>query len=275
MATATALAMTDRELSQLTAYIGSVTGINLDASKRYLIEGRLSAVAAEMGCSSFDALYQRAKADRSVERRVIEAISTNETSFFRDRKVFDLLKQKLVPDLLGTSISKPVSIWSAASSTGQEAYSIAIALEQILFDLAKTNLRIRGTDISEKVVNHANKGEYSQLEVGRGLEPKELMKYFNRVGDVFRVRDDLRLVTRFAVDNLLAPQTSGPFDIILCRNVLIYFAPQDKAKVVANLVRRLKPGGVLVLGATESLVGIDPRLRRAEFRGVGYLVLDC
>lgn len=267
------LQMSDRELTQLVGLIGTVSGISLDASKRYLLEGRLAPVAAEVGCVTFDQLYQRAKADRGVEKKVIDAISTNETSFFRDRKVFELIKHKLVPDLLGAAVTKPLAIWSAACSTGQEAYSIAIMLEQILFDLSKVNVRIRGTDISETVVNAANKGEFTQLEVGRGLEPKELMKYFVRVGDKFRIRDDLRLITRFGVDNLLAPQTQGPFDIILCRNVLIYFSPQDKAKVVANLVRQLKKGGALIVGATETITGFDARLKRVEFHGVGYQVL--
>lgn len=267
--------MADRELLLFTQYIASVCGVRLDSSKRYLLESRLDEVLRDTGCATYAELYARARggADRSIERKIIDAVTTNETFFFRDAKVFDVLKNKLVPDLLGDQPTRPLAIWSAAASTGQEAYTIAIVLEQILFDLAKANVRITGTDISEAAVNAANRCEYSPLEVGRGLEPKLLAKYFTQWGKNYKVRDDLRSICRFQVDNLLAPKTTGPFDLIFCRNVLIYFAAADKAKVVDNLLSRLKKHGILIVGGTESLLGVTERVRRVETAGVGYYVL--
>ncbi len=265
------LRMTDQELALFAQYVAGLTGIALTAEKRYLLEGRLGEVAESAGCASFTELYQRARTQPALERRIVDAISTNETSFFRDRKVFDLVKHKLVPDLLGDDLHRPVSIWSAASSTGQEAYSLCMVLEEILFDLSKCRIRIYGTDISEAAVNAANRGEFSALELGRGLDARQQAKYFTRVGDRFRVRDDLRALCRFQVDNLLAPRsTAGPFDLVLCRNVLIYFSGADKARVVANLLRSLKKDGALIVGSTESLLGVTDRVVRQEFHGATY-----
>lgn len=265
-----ALRVSEPELTAFAAWVKDRSGIFLDAGKAYLLEGRLGALAERAGCDTVTQLQARAREDPGLASRIIEALSTNETSFFRDRKVFDLIKNKLVPDLLGADPRKPLAIWSAASSTGQEAYSVAMALEQILFDLAKVNVRVRGTDISEAVVNVANKAEYGAADVARGLEPKELTKYFTRVGDKHRIRDDLRLVCRFEVDNLIAPRMHGPFDLILCRNVLIYFDVPDRKRVVENLLRQLKPGGALLFGATDSVLDLSPRLKRAEYHGVAY-----
>jgi chemotaxis protein methyltransferase CheR len=266
--------MADRDLLLFTQYIAAVCGVRLDSSKRYLLESRLGEVLHATGCPSYGELYTRARSgtDRTLERKIIDAVTTNETFFFRDPKVFDVLRSKLIPELLGDDPARPLAIWSAAASTGQEAYTIAIVLEQLLFDLSKTRVRITGTDISEAAVNVANRCEYSPLEVGRGLDARLLGKYFVSAGKNYKVRDDLRSICRFHVDNLLAPKTQGPFDLIFCRNVLIYFAPADKAKVVENLLGRLKKTGMLLLGGTESLLGVTDRVRRVEAGGVGYYV---
>jgi chemotaxis protein methyltransferase CheR len=268
--------MTDGELSLFTKYVADLSGISLDASKRYLLESRLDDIMREQRCTTFSELYTRAKstAGKPLERRIVDAISTNETFFFRDAKTFDLIKHKLVPDLLGDDLRRPIRIWSAACSTGQEAYSLTIALKEILFDLATSRVTILGTDISEAVVNTANRGEYTPLELGRGLDPKLQAKYFRAVGGgVHRVADELRGVCRFEVDNLLAPRTQGPFDIVLCRNVLIYFSGADKATVVKNLLARLKKTGFLLVGATESLLGVTDRVKRLEYHGATYYAL--
>jgi chemotaxis protein methyltransferase CheR len=268
-------AMNDRDLMLFTQYVASLSGIRLDASKKYLLESRLDDLMRETGCATYADLYARARGDgsRALERKIVDAVSTNETFFFRDPKVFELLKTKLVPEMLGEQVDRPLAFWSAASSTGQEAYTLAMVLEQILFDLSKSKIRVTGTDISEAAVNAANRCEYTQLEVGRGLDAKLVSRYFTPWGRHFKLRDDLRAICRFSVDNLLTPKTAGPFDVILCRNVLIYFSAADKAKVVENLVSRLKKGGALILGGTESLLGVTERVRRLEHHGAGYYVL--
>lgn len=269
-----ALPMSDPDLALYTRWVQELTGIALDPGKRYLLEGRLHEVLIATGCTSYAELHKRGRAgDRSIEKRLIDAISTNETSFFRDAKFFELIKHKLVPDRLGDDLRRRVSIWSAASSTGQEAYTIAMSLEEILFDLSQCNISIVGTDISEAAVNAANKAEFGQLEIERGLDAKRIAKCFTRNGKLYKVRDELRAICQFRVDNLLAPRTMGPFDLVLCRNVLIYFSAADKAKVVGNLLSRLKPGGALIVGATESLLGVTDRVRRLEFHGAPYYVL--
>lgn len=266
--------MTPQELTQFSEYVGTLSGIQLDANKRYLLESRLGEVLEQSRLPSFAELYKRARGgDRLLERKIVDAISTNETFFFRDQKVFDLIKHKLVPDLLGENLQKPLNIWSAASSTGQEAYSIAIGLEEILFDLSRSRVRIHGTDISEAAVNAANRGEYSALELSRGLDARMQQKHFRMVLGRMKIRDELRSICRFQVDNLLAPRSVGPFDIILCRNVLIYFSAQDKARVVDNLLKRLRKDGFLIVGATESLLGVTDRLRRVEYHGAAYYML--
>jgi chemotaxis protein methyltransferase CheR len=265
--------MTDEELALFSQFVASASGICLDRDKRYLLEGRLDEVATQLGCKTFSDLHAKVRTEGATARRVIDAISTHETSFFRDNKAFDLLKLKLVPDLLGETPHKPLSIWSAASSTGQEAYSLAMSMEEILFDLSKCRIRILGSDISEAAVNAANRGEFSALEVGRGLDAKRIAKYFTHVEGRYRVRDDLRSLCRFEVDNLLRPRAKGPFDVILCRNVLIYFSKEDKAKALSNVLAVLKKDGFLIVGATESLLGATDRVRRLDFRGSSYYAL--
>ena len=266
--------MSDRDLVRFSEWIATVSGVRLDASKRYLLESRLDPVLREGRCADYDELYTRVKSgkERALEKRLIDAITTNETFFFRDLKTFELLRHKVVPELLGEDLQKPVSIWSAACSTGQEAYSITMVLEELLFDLAKCRIRILGTDISESVVAAASKGEFNPLELSRGLVQKQITKYFVPSGRGHKIRDDLRGLCRFQVDNLLSPATSGQFDIVLCRNVLIYFSAQDKIKVLHNLLSRLKRGGVLLIGSTESLLGLTDRVERREFHGASYYV---
>ena len=265
--------MTDEELALFAQFVAAASGICLDRDKRYLLEGRLDEIATQLGCRTFADLHAKTRTDGAVARRVIDAISTHETSFFRDNKVFDLVKHKLVPDLLGATPQKPLAIWSAASSTGQEAYSLAMSLEEILFDLSKCRIRILGSDISEAAVNAANRAEFSELEVNRGLDARRIAKYFTQVQGRYRVRDDLRALCRFEVDNLLRPRAKGPFDVILCRNVLIYFSKEDKAKALNNVLALLKKDGYLIVGATESLLGATERVRRLDFHGSSYYAL--
>jgi chemotaxis protein methyltransferase CheR len=211
-------------------------------------------------------------ADPTVAQQFIDAVSIKETFFFRDRKYFDLLKFKLFPEMFGENTGHPLRIWSAACSTGQEAYTVSIILKELLFDLSHGHVQILGTDISEAAVNAANKGEYSAFEIRRGLTEQEIGKYFRNVGGRFRVSDELRSICRCQADNLLRTGGSSPgnFNIIFLRNVLIYFSEADRRRVIDRMITALGPLGVLVLGATEGLLQITSRLVREEFRGASF-----
>jgi chemotaxis protein methyltransferase CheR len=268
------LAMTDKEFSLLAAWARSASGNALGPDKRYLMESRLEDLRAEARCATWGELHQAlVKGERTLVKKAIDAITTHETFFFRDKKTFELLKHKVIPELLGEKLDTPVSIWSAACSTGQESYSLAMVLEEILFDLSKCRIRIFGTDLSEAAVMAANKGEFNKIEMSRGLEERQIAKYFVRAGDKFKVRDELRALCRFQVDNLLTARPLGPFDVVFCRNLLIYFTPEDRRLVVENLAKAMRRGSVLLLGATENLDGVSTRFKPNEYRGANYYTL--
>ena len=174
--------MNDRELSQLIDHVKSQTGINLDASKRYLLESRLSPILQKFRLNSYSELLRCvASAGSSENQALISAITTNETYFFRDEHPFDLLKYKLIPDLLGVDQKAVVKIASAACSSGQEAYSMAMVLKEILFDLTRYRVQINAFDISDEIIAVASRGEYSKFEVQRGLSEQKINSYFDRI----------------------------------------------------------------------------------------------
>jgi chemotaxis protein methyltransferase CheR len=266
-------------MSVWSRYVHEISGISLDHSKGYLIETRLGGLLSESRAGNFSELLTKARADSSntLRRKIVEAITTNETSFFRDTAPFDLLRNKLIPDLIdrrnraGASRA-PIRIWSAACSTGQEAYSTGIVFKELLGDLSKYDIRIMGTDISNRAVAQASYGEYSRLELERGLPQEMLARHFVASGDKSRVRDEIRGLASFRTMNLLEPFTfPAPFDIIFCRNVAIYFNESDKARLFQNLIRYMAKDGCLIIGATESVSGLCPYLEPKRYlRAVFY-----
>jgi len=268
------------EIKLLTGYIHDISGIYLDASKKYLLETRLSPIAEELGCSSYQELYRRAKTDASkrVERAIIDAISTNETLFFRDGGPFTLLQHKILPELIDRRRSKsslvrtPIRIWSAAASTGQEIYSIAIIIKELLGDLSRYNIKLLGTDISDSAIAQASQGKYNKFEIERGLPRDKLHKYFTRSGGYWKIKDEIRAMVTFRKLNLMLPFAGlGKFDIIFCRNVAIYFTIDDRKKLFNKIADVLEPDGYLLIGATESLTGICPRfVPRQHLRSIYY-----
>jgi chemotaxis protein methyltransferase CheR len=266
------------EMPVWTRYIQEICGVHLDDSKGYLLETRLSTLLSEAGASSFSELIRKARADASSKLRgkIIEAITTNETSFFRDTSPFELLRHKLIPDLIDRRTRNgariPIRIWSAACSTGQEAYSTAIVLKELLGDLNRYDIRILGTDISNKVVAQASYGEYNRHDLERGLAPETLARHFVVSGDKWRIRDEIRALANFRTMNLLEPfSLPGPFDIIFCRNVAIYFTEADKIRLFRNLTRYLARDGCLLIGSTESISGLCPELEPKRYlRAVFY-----
>jgi len=255
--------ITSDEFALLSKYILSISGIALEAGKEYLIETRLRPLLKEYNCSSFKDLYNIAAKDpqKKIEKEIIDAISTNETYFFRDKNPFELLKFKIIPDLIDLRSSQrpgyPVNIkiWSAASSTGQEIYSVAMILHELgLNNNKQFNIKLTGTDISDAAIAKASYGQYNKFEVARGLTPERLRKFFVKHGEDWRIKDEIRSMVSFKKVNLLKPFNSpGKFDIIFCRNVAIYFNPPDRKKLYQTIANSLDKEGSLIIGSTESL----------------------
>ncbi len=257
------------EFQLWTRYIYEICGISLSSSKAYLIETRLRPLIIECGCAGFGELYRKARRDRSgmIEKRIVDLITTHETQFFRDHEPFELLKDKILPDVIEQKSHRtppgmkiPIRIWSAGCSTGQEAYSIAIAVSEALNDNSLYRVSILGTDISGAAVYRASRGVYFVSEVERGLSSERLARYFVPTEEGFRIRDEIRGMVTFRKMNFLLPFTGmGRFDIVFCRNVAMYFQEEDRRRLFENLETVLGPEGYLVVGGTESLRGVAPR----------------
>ncbi|RLB91400.1 MAG: protein-glutamate O-methyltransferase CheR [Deltaproteobacteria bacterium] len=275
------LKITPDEVNLISRYIHRVSGILLDQTKAYLIESRLGRLVEEMGLSSYRALYEKVRFDgsKTLERKIIDAITTNETLFFRDASPFQLLQHKILPDLIDRRSGKssgllPISIriWSAGCSTGQEVYSIAIVLKELLPDLRKFSIKLLGTDISDSAVAQASYGQYSKFEIERGLPRDKLLKYFNANGNHWKVKDEIRAMATFKKQNLMESFLGlGRFDIIFCRNVAIYFTLEDRKKLFEKIANSLEGDGYLIIGASESLTGICSRFEpKRHLKSVFY-----
>jgi chemotaxis protein methyltransferase CheR len=267
------------EQKALAAYIYAICAVSLDQTKGYLMEGRLAGLVEETGCGSFIKLVERAKAEssRSLERRIIDAITTNETLFFRDSAPFELLRHKIVPDLIdrqGKGGPPRIRIWSAACSTGQEIYSIAILLRELLGDRDRYDIRLTGTDISDQAVTRASRGWYNAMEISRGLPDPLRDKYFSRSAGGWQIRDEIRGMASFKHANLMSDlSTLGRFDIVFCRNVAIYFSEQDKISLFRRIERIMEPNGYLIIGAMESLNTLCPQFEpHRHLRSVYYQI---
>jgi len=267
------------ELKIISQYIQQISGIYLDQSKSYLFETRLSSIAEAQGCTSYQELCQKAQREPSkkIEREIIDAITTNETLFFRDKGPFELLQHKILPEVIDARSSKSalkpaIKIWSAASSTGQELYSIAIVLKELLRETSGYSLSLLGTDISEAAIVQASYGKYNRFEIERGLDKKFLQKYFTLFGDSWKIKDEIRAMANFRKLNLMQPFTSlGKFDIIFCRNVAIYFTLEDRKRLFNKLAESLVDDGYLIIGSTESLTGICPQfVPKRHLRSIFY-----
>jgi chemotaxis protein methyltransferase CheR len=252
-------------------YIYELTAISLDDSKSYLLENRFKGLLQQENATGFRDLYNKARADKSgrLEKAIIDAITTKETLFFRDKSPFELLKHKIVPDLIdrrrksGTGNSPvKIRIWSAACSTGQEVYSIAIALREVLPDLNKYQISILGTDISSEAIARASYGKYNSFEIERGMSGESLRKYFNPTEDgQWRIKDEIRAMATFRKQNLMQPFPGfQKYDIIFCRNVAIYFSSEDKKNLFERIAGVLEKDGYLIIGSTESLTGVTDKL---------------
>lgn len=258
------LKITPNEFKVFTKYILDVSGIVLGNGKEYLVELRLDSVISELRCLSFSELYHKAKTDKTgaTEKKIIEAISTNETYFFRDTAPFQLLQHKIIPDLIDKRKSEknetdpvPIRIWSTACSTGQEVYSVAILLKELFLNPEQFYIKILGTDISDAAITHASYGTYNKFEISRGLNETRINRYFTKTDNSWRVKDEIRVLSVFQKANLLRPFVGlGKFDIILCRNVAIYFTQTERKKLYEKIAGIIEPDGYLIIGVTESLL---------------------
>jgi chemotaxis protein methyltransferase CheR len=246
----------------LQEFVRLQSSIVLDPGKEYLVESRLAPVVRQLALGSIAALVGQLKArDAEATRRVIDAMTTNETSWFRDIHPFDALASTLLPELIAArSAQRELSIWCAAASSGQEPYTVAMLIKERFPQLAGWKVRILATDLSQSMVERTKEGRYSQLEMNRGLPASYLVKWFDRVGTDWQVKPELRAMVDVRAINLAEPWgLIGSHDIVLMRNVLIYFARPTKAQILDRVRGALRPGGVLFLGASETTFNIDDR----------------
>jgi chemotaxis protein methyltransferase CheR len=235
------------------------SGLDLSSDKQYLVESRLIPLARRVGLSGIAELVAKIKTgSEAVTSEVVEAMTTNETFFFRDKIPFDHLRQTILPALLeARAHRRSLRIWCAASSSGQEPYSIAMCLKENAAALAGWRVEILATDISQGVLEKAKAGIFSQFEVQRGLPIQMLVKHFTQTGELWQLNADIRAMVQHRQLNLLQDFSHlGRFDVIFCRNVLIYFDSETKGRVFNRLAKAIEPDGVLALGAAESVVGI-------------------
>ena len=258
------MTLSQADFSYVSTMVRREASIVLAPGKEYLVEARLIPVARQVGAAGvaeFLADLQR-RPNAAHQRKIIDALTTNETSWFRDREPFNALTDVVLPELVKTRAgNRKVRLWSAASSSGQEAYSLAITLQENL--PPGWAYEIMGSDISTEMIKRAEAAEYSQVEVNRGLPASQLVQYFERAGAHWRITSGLRRNVSFKLMNLTAPLPSmPPFDVIFLRNVLIYFDVATKKAVLRNVARLLRPDGWLFLGAAETTIGIDDNYER-------------
>ncbi|MDH5369823.1 MAG: protein-glutamate O-methyltransferase CheR [Gammaproteobacteria bacterium] len=263
------------EYNLFRSYLEEACGIVLGENKHYLVTSRLKRVTEEF---SYPSLSEMMKTlikgnDRNLREKVIDAMTTNETMWFRDVYPFEILKKELLPELAKNK--SPIKIWSAASSTGQEAYSISMGtseFQQSNPGKLTSSVEIVGTDISQTVVNLAKQGRYDELSVVRGLSAERRDKFFKHKDDKWEINLDIKQRTRFLELNLLNNYSLlGKFDIIFCRNVLIYFSSEMKKDILERMAKILKPGGTLILGGSESPTGYTKEFEMVRYAdGVVY-----
>ena len=256
--------MTEAEFEHLRDFLKARSGLWLTVDKRYLVESRLAPVCRRFEIETLSHLVAclRAGRDRDLEAAVVEAMTTNETYFFRDRAPFDLFRNVLLPRYLDSrSSARRLRIWCAAASTGQEPYSLAMILHEASDRLKGWQVEIVATDLSSEVIEKGRAGLYNQFEVQRGLPIHLLLKHFTQAGAVWQVAPKIRTMVSFRPLNLIRDFSSlGTFDIVYCRNVLIYFDAPTKADVLKRLAGVLAPDGALLLGAAETVIGLTDTL---------------
>jgi chemotaxis protein methyltransferase CheR len=252
--------VTPADFDYLRKLLKERSGLVLSADKQYLVESRLRPVAVKSGFSGLSGLVQKLRAmdDDPLLVEVVEAMTTHESFFFRDRIPFEHFRDTIMPALMAArAAQRRIRIWCAAAATGQEPYSLAMSLKEMGEKIAGWQVEIVATDYSTQVLEKAGSGVFSQFEVQRGLPIQLLIKYFDQVGGTWRINPDVRAMVQFRQFNLLHDFSClGPFDLVFCRNVLIYFDLETKSRLLDRIARITEPDGYLVLGAAETVVGL-------------------
>ena len=251
--------MTPPDYEYLRKLLKDHSGLDLSADKQYLIESRLLPLSRKCGVAGISELVQKMKGGAAtIVTQVVEAMTTNETFFFRDKIPFDHFRDSIMPEVLkARAARKSIRIWCAAGSTGQEPYSLAMCLKEMSAALAGWRVEIIATDLSQEVLEKSKSGMYSQFEVQRGLPIQLLVKYFKQSGELWQINADIRAMVQHRQLNLLHDFSQlGAFDVIFCRNVLIYFDQDTKINIFGRLAKTMEADGFLVLGAAETVVGL-------------------
>ncbi|MBS0282532.1 MAG: protein-glutamate O-methyltransferase CheR [Proteobacteria bacterium] len=252
--------MSSKDFSVIASFLKDRSGLIISEDKTYLLETRLSAILREHKVAGLSGLADilRQPGPHAVKDKVVDAMTTNETSFFRDNHPFETLRQSLIPRLIERRAgSRSLRIWSAACSTGQEPYSLAMMMKDNFPILAGWRIEIIATDLSPTVLDRARTGLYSTFEVQRGLPIQMLVRHFDQEEPNWRIKPEIRRTVAFRPLNLLEDFSSlGQFDIVLCRNVLIYFDQPTKTQILNGITRRIVPDGALLLGGAESVFGL-------------------
>lgn len=245
------------------------SAIVLESGKEYLVVSRLTSVAQQNGFSNLGELVTRLRSQPMgpLPQKVVEAITTNETSFFRDLYPFDVLKKEIVPEILQKrAAEKRLTIWCGAASTGQEPYTIALVLKENFPQLDNWSVKIIATDINNEVLEQARSGVYSQIEVNRGLPAPMLIRHFEKVGSEWRIKEPLRKMIEFRPVNLISYWPAmPPVDIVFLRNVLIYFDQPTKREILGKIRKVMRPDGYLFLGGAETTINLDETFERTQF----------
>ena len=264
--------MTSADYEFLRKLLKDRSGLDLSADKQYLVESRLVPLARRAGLPGLPELVQKLRSGtEALTAEVVEAMTTNETFFFRDKVPFDHLRQTILRELLHARANRrSLRIWCAASSTGQQPYSIEMCLKELGSTLAGWRIEILATDLSQAVLEKSRAGIFSQFEVQRGLPIQLLVKNFTQTGELWQLNADIRAMVQHRQLNLLQDFSQlGAFDVIFCRNVLIYFDQETKANIFRRLARALEPDGYLLLGAAETVVGLTEAFKPCpERRGL-------
>ncbi|MDQ6950232.1 MAG: protein-glutamate O-methyltransferase CheR [Mariprofundales bacterium] len=268
------MSMTDREFGYMSTFLLKSSGIVVPKDKMYLLRSRLQPLLRKHKIESLDSL---AKAVRSNEmgalaHEVVDAMTTNETLFFRDQYPYEALKTLVFPEIVHSKgVGKGINIWSAASSRGQEAISIMLtALESV--PQADRRIHILGTDLSDEALAYATAALYTQMEVQRGMPVKMLVRFFNQEGSNWRIRPELQVMMKFKKGNLVSDQLAGtvrghgPFDVVFLRNVLIYFTVEERKRVIDRIAANMIKGGYLITGATEVAQGVRSQWEMVSFK---------
>lgn len=262
------------EFSYLCELVKTSTAISLDSQREYLMDARLATIAQREGFASVSELLNRVRAGGSTQLqwKVVEAMTTNETSFFRDIKPFEALRQVVIPTLMKARESeRKLSIWCAACSSGQEPYTIAMMLREHFSELQNWKVTILATDIATDMLDKSKSGRYTQLEVNRGLPANYLIKYFKKDGVDWQIDESIRKMVEVRRMNLsVAWPLMPPIDLVMLRNVMIYFPVETKKQILKNMRSVLRPDGYLFLGTAETTINLDVNFTCESFKNVSY-----